>query len=32
MIQGYIFYRPMPIEEFEKLENIRWIEYKKEND
>lgn len=30
-IQGYVFYKPMPIEEFEKLENISWIEYSKEN-
>lgn len=29
MIQGYIFYRPMPIEEFEKLEDINWIVYDK---
>ncbi|WP_304156578.1 EAL domain-containing protein, partial [Fusobacterium ulcerans] len=29
MIQGYIFYRPMPIEEFEKLEDINWIAYDK---
>lgn len=28
-IQGYIFYKPMPIEEFEKLENINWMEYSK---
>lgn len=27
LIQGYIFYRPMPIEDFEKLENINWISY-----
>ena len=27
MIQGYIFYKPMPIEDFEKLENINWISY-----
>lgn len=32
LIQGYIFYRPMPIEDFEKLENIKWLEYSKEND
>ena len=31
-IQGYVFYKPMPIEDFEKLENIKWIEYNKEND
>lgn len=31
-IQGYVFYKPMPIEEFEKLENINWIEWNKEND
>lgn len=29
LIQGYIFYRPMPIEDFEKLENINWIAYDK---
>ncbi|MDU1911529.1 GGDEF domain-containing protein [Fusobacterium sp.] len=28
LIQGYIFYKPMPIEEFEELENINWIAYK----
>ena len=31
-IQGYVFYKPMPIEEFEKLENINWIEWNKEDD
>lgn len=31
-IQGYVFYKPMPIEEFEKLENINWIKWNKEND
>lgn len=25
LIQGYIFYKPMPIKDFEKLENINWI-------
>lgn len=29
LVQGYIFYKPMPIEDFEKLENINWIEYSK---
>lgn len=31
LIQGYVFYKPMPIEDFENLENINWIECK-END
>lgn len=29
LIQGYIFYKPMPIEDFEKLENIKWISFDK---
>ncbi len=28
-IQGYVFYKPMPIEDFEKIENINWIEWNK---